>query len=178
MHKSHCYCRIINKKAFNRLVSYLSEGNVVYGGNHDAADRFIQFTLLDNIAEDAAVMRDEIFGPILPVMTFEDIKDVVSFVNARPKPLALYYFGSDSAACEVLRRTSSGGACINDAVLHVSNGHLPFGGVGNSGMGKYHSYHSFLAFSNAKAVLKSSNTMDLKIKSPPYHNFGFIDKLM
>lgn len=178
MQKSRTYCRIINDKAFNRLISYLSEGHVIYGGNYDAADRFIQFTLLDNVAEDAAVMRDEIFGPILPVMTFENIKDVISFVNARPKPLALYYFGSDRDAGDVLRRTSSGGACINDTVLHVANGHLPFGGVGNSGMGKYHSYHSFLAFSNIRAVLKSSNMMDFKIKYPPYDNFGLIDKMM
>ena len=178
MQKSRCYCRIINDKAFQRLLSYLSDGQVIYGGNYDAADRYMQFTLLDNVAADAAIMRDEIFGPLLPVMTFDDIKEVISFVNGRPKPLALYYFGSDDAAKEVLKQTISGGACINDTVLHVANGHLPFGGVGNSGMGKYHSYYSFLAFSNIRAVLKSSNMIDFTVKYPPYNNFGLVDKLM
>lgn len=112
MQKSRCYCRIINDKAFQRLLSYLSDGQVIYGGKYDAADRYMQFTLLDNVASDAAIMRDEIFGPLLPVMTFDDIKEVISFVNVRPKPLALYYFGSDDAAKEVLSQTTSGGACI------------------------------------------------------------------
>ena len=178
MQKSRCYCRIINDKAFQRLLSYLSDGQVIYGGKYDAADRYMQFTLLDNVAADAAIMRDEIFGPLLPVMTFDDIKEVISFVNGRPKPLALYYFGSDDAAKEVLSQTTSGGACINDTVLHVANGHLPFGGVGNSGMGKYHSYYSFIAFSNIRSVLKSSNMIDFTIKYPPYNNFGLVDKLM
>ena len=123
-------------------------------------------------------MKDEIFGPILPVIEFDNINKVSKFISNRPKPLALYYFGNDAAAMDVLNRTTSGGVCINDTILHVANEHLPFGGVGESGMGKYHSQESFMAFSNKRAVLKSSNKIDFAMKYPPYEKIDLIKKLM
>ena len=185
MQKSDCYCRIINDKAYNRLVSYLEEGKIIYGGNHNTEERYIQFTLLDlgqqttdNRLQTFNVMQDEIFGPILPVIEFDNINKVRNFVVRRPKPLAFYYFGNDENAYDLLSKTTSGGACINDTILHVANEHLPFGGVGESGMGKYHSQESFLAFSNKRAVLKSSNKIDFSMKYPPYDKMEVIKKLM
>ncbi len=185
MKRSDSFCRIINDKSYKRLISYLDEGEIVYGGNCDAEERYIQFTLLDlgqqatdNGQQTLDVMKDEIFGPILPVIEFDNINKVSKFISNRPKPLALYYFGNDDAAMDVLNRTTSGGVCINDTILHVANEHLPFGGVGESGMGKYHSQESFMAFSNKRAVLKSSNKIDFAMKYPPYEKIDLIKKLM
>ena len=186
--ESDHYCRIINDKAYNRLVSYLDEGKIIYGGKCDTDERYIQFTLLDLGQQTTGnrqqswsmlgVMKDEIFGPILPVIEFDDIDVVRDFVVNRPKPLAFYYFGEDENAYDLLGKTTSGGVCINDTILHVGNDHLPFGGVGESGMGKYHSQESFLAFSNKRAVLKSSNKIDFAMKYPPYDKIDLIKKLM
>ena len=186
--ESEHYCRIINEKAYDRLVSYLDEGKIIYGGKCDSDERYIQFTLLDlsqQTTDDRrqfwsmlSVMKDEIFGPILPVIEFDDIDVVKDFVVNRPKPLAFYYFGNDENAFDILEKTTSGGVCINDTILHVGNDHLPFGGVGESGMGKYHSQESFLAFSNKRAVLKSSNKIDFAMKYPPYDKIDLIKKLM
>ena len=182
------YCRIINEKAYDRLVSYLDEGKIIYGGKCDSDERYIQFTLLDLSQQKTdngqqswsmlSVMKDEIFGPILPVIEFDDIDIVRNFIVNRPKPLAFYYFGNDENAFDILEKTASGGVCINDTILHVGNDHLPFGGVGESGMGKYHSQESFLAFSNKRAVLKSSNKIDFAMKYPPYDKIDLIKKLM
>ena len=181
--QAHCYCRIISDKAYQRLTSYLDEGKIIYGGNCDSTERYLQFTLLDlgrlttdNEQLATEIMNNEIFGPILPVIEFDDIKKVSGFIAKRPKPLALYYFGN--ADEEVLRTTTSGGVCINDTILHVANDNLPFGGVGNSGIGKYHSQESFMAFSNKRAVLKSSNHIDFAMKYPPYDKMDLIKKLM
>ena len=183
--ESYCYCRIINDKAYQRLTSYLDEGKIIYGGKCDKAERYIQFTLLEisqqliaNSQRPLNVMSTEIFGPILPVIEFDNINKVSEFIMNRPKPLALYYFGDDEGAEDILRTTTSGGVCLNDTILHVANEHLPFGGVGESGMGKYHSKESFLAFSNKRAVLKSSNRIDFMMKYPPYDKLEMIKKLM
>lgn len=186
--ESEHYCRIINEKAYDRLVSYLDEGKIIYGGKCDSDERYIQFTLLDLSQQKTdngqqswsmvSVMKDEIFGPILPVIEFDDIDVVKDFVVNRPKPLAFYYFGNDENAFDILEKTTSGGVCINDTILHVGNDHLPFGGVGESGMGKYHSQESFLAFSNKRAVLKSSSKIDFAMKYPPYDKIDLIKKLM
>ena len=208
--ESYCYCRIINDKAYQRLTSYLDEGKIIYGGNCDKDERYIQFTLLEiKVAEsqshkvteccpqksydsetlqpcdpmtlrpcDPNIMSSEIFGPILPVIEFDNINKVSEFIAKRPKPLALYYFGNNESSENILRATTSGGVCINDTILHVANEHLPFGGVGESGMGKYHSQESFLAFSNKRAVLKSSNRIDFIMKYPPYDKMDLIKKLM
>ena len=183
--QSDCYCRIINDKSYQRLVSYLDEGKIIYGGNCDADERFIQFTLLDlgqqtmdNGQQTLDVMSHEIFGPIMPVITFDNINKVSEYIMQRPKPLAFYYFGNDENAFDILEKTTSGGVCINDTILHVGNDHLPFGGVGESGMGKYHSHESFLAFSNKRSVFKSSNKIDFAMKYPPYDKIDLIKKLM
>ncbi|MBQ2852339.1 MAG: aldehyde dehydrogenase [Bacteroidales bacterium] len=189
MQKSHCFCRIISDKAYNRLVSYLDEGKIIYGGKCDKDERYIQFTLLEISQQglgdsvtwrlgDLKILSSEIFGPILPVIEFDNINKVSEFIMNRPKPLALYYFGDDEGAEDILRTTTSGGVCLNDTILHVANEHLPFGGVGESGMGKYHSKESFLAFSNKRAVLKSSNRIDFMMKYPPYDKLEMIKKLM
>ena len=185
MKRSDSFCRIINDKSYKRLVSYLDEGEIIYGGKSDAEERYIQFTLLDlgqqsafNVKPILNVMTTEIFGPILPVIEFDNINKVSDFISNRPKPLALYYFGNDKNAFELLNKTTSGGVCINDTILHVANEHLPFGGVGESGMGKYHSQESFMAFSNKRAVLKSSNKIDFAMKYPPYEKIELIKKLM
>ncbi|MGN0032638.1 MAG: aldehyde dehydrogenase [Candidatus Limimorpha sp.] len=178
MRKSDKYCRMINENAFKRVSSYINDGHVVIGGSTDAAERYIEFTVIDNVKTDSEVLEKEIFGPVLPMMSFKNISEVIGFVSARPKPLAFYYFGDNENAKNILGSTSSGGACINDTILHVANENLPFGGVNNSGIGKYHSKDSFLAFSNRKSVLKSSNRIDFMMKYPPYDKFDTISRLM
>lgn len=177
------YVRMVTDKAFNRVSSYLSQGTILCGGRVDAADRYIEPTLLDAPALDAPVMQEEIFGPIFPIVTldaagesFED--QVVAFVTARPKPLALYYYGSERAGWRVIKRTSSGGACINDCIMHIVNPHAPFGGVGNSGMGRYHHKETFEAFSHRRSVLASPRGWDLPVRYMPYKLFKYVKHLV
>ncbi|WP_298064942.1 aldehyde dehydrogenase [uncultured Rikenella sp.] len=178
--KSPHYGRMVNRKAFDRVCSYLSDGTILTGGDTDPAQRYIAPTLLDLGAptDSVPVMQSEIFGPVLPLMSYTRLDEAVEFINRHEKPLALYYFGSPETGRNVLQRTSSGGACINDTVLHVSNDRLPFGGVGNSGMGRYHGKESFLTFSNRRSVLCSAKNWDLPLKYPPYKHFGWITKLL
>ena len=131
----------------------MQAGTVVIGGEVDDGERYIAPTVIDGVTPDDPIMQEEIFGPLLPVMTFRKMDEVLAYVNGHEKPLAFYYFGKSKLAAEILRRSTSGGACINDTLMHVSNHNLPFGGVGNSGMGKYHGRYSFLAFSNERSVL-------------------------
>jgi aldehyde dehydrogenase (NAD+) len=123
-------------------------------------------------------MQEEIFGPVFPIMTFRERREVLDFVNARPKPLAFYYFGKESDGWDMIAQTSSGGACINDVIMHIANPRLPFGGVGNSGMGNYHDERSFLAFSHERAVLSSPTWVDLPFRYMPYKLFKLIKKLL
>lgn len=181
--QSKHYVRMVSDKAFQRVSSYLSQGRIVCGGHTDAADRYIQPTLLDDVSPDAPVMQDEIFGPIFPILTFDDengtfCDKVAAFVNARPKPLALYYYGRKSTGWDLIHRTSSGGACINDSVMHIVNTHMPFGGVGNSGMGRYHRQESFLAFSHQRSVLVSPKWLDMPFRYMPYKMFALVKKLV
>lgn len=172
------YARIITDNAFERLTGYL-DGNDVYNGKDvDAETRFISPAILDKVGPEDQIMQEEIFGPILPVMEFEDTSNAIAHINANRKPLALYYFGGKGKANEVLNKTSSGGACINDTLLHIANHKIPFGGVGHSGMGNYHGYKSFLAFSHERAVVSSSTLIDLSLKYPPYRFFGVIKKIL
>ena len=177
------FVRMVSDKAFDRVTSYLQEGTVRYGGHSDAAERFIEPTLLDDIRPDAEVLTTEIFGPVLPMVTLESpgrsfADQVIDYVNAREKPLALYYFGRESEGWEIVRRTSSGGCCLNDTIMHIANPALPFGGVGNSGMGCYHSRESFEAFTHRRAVLASSTRLDPPFRYMPYKFFGLIRKMM
>lgn len=178
------YVRMVSDKAFNRVNSYLSEGNVIYGGTVNASERYIQPTLLADVPLDAKVMTEEIFGPVFPVIELDDNggtsfqEKVISFVSEREKPLAFYYFGSEKAAWNVIRHTSSGGACINDTIMHITNPHIPFGGVGNSGMGSYHHKLSFDAFSHRRAVVASPTWMDMPFKYQPFRLFSISKKLL
>ena len=166
--KSPFYPRIINDEAMQRLLGLIKNGRIIHGGKFDLADKFIEPTFIDQLQPTDPVMQDEIFGPILPIFTFESIDEPINFINSHEKPLAFYSFGKNKTAQETISRTSSGGGCINDTLLHLGNHKLPFGGVGNSGMGRYHGHHSFLAFSHQRSIVTSQNWFDLKIKYAPF----------
>ncbi|MEM1251629.1 MAG: aldehyde dehydrogenase [Cyanobacteria bacterium P01_H01_bin.21] len=161
--------RIINQRQFDRLMGLLNSGNPIIGGETDAGTRYIAPTVLDNVTWESPVMQDEIFGPILPVLTYDEFDQTLAQINARPKPLALYLFTRDRAKQQqVLTGTSSGGVCLNDTVLHIGIPDLPFGGVGQSGMGSYHGKATFDTFSHYKSVLKKTFWFDLDWRYAPY----------
>ena len=172
------YPRIINQKAVRRLQEFLKQGNIVYGGDIDLEKKYIAPTIIDNINPNDLVMQEEVFGPILPVMTFEKLEETILFIKQKEKPLALYYFGEKKNAKELLLKTTSGGACINDTIMHVANHNLPFGGVGNSGLGKYHGKHSFKAFSNSRAIVTTPTFIDMPFRYAPYKYFKWIKKFI
>ena len=175
------YGRIISDRHYNRLKGFLEKGNVVIGGQTDDASRYIAPTIIDGVSLDDAVMEEEIFGPILPVIEYSDISEVLDIVNNRyGKPLALYIFTSDNSfADELLTKTSSGGGCVNDTLMHLGNPNLPFGGVGDSGIGAYHGEYSFTTFSHQKSIHKKSTIMDMAIRYAPYkNNLPILKKLM
>lgn len=176
--QSPCYVRLVNDRAFERVAGYLAQGKVLIGGRTDAADRYIEPTLLAEVDPASPVMQEEIFGPVLPMLPFDDIGEAVALVNDREKPLALYYFGPEKAGREVLLRTSSGGACLNDVIMQIANDRLPFGGVGNSGMGRYHGRDSFDAFSHRRGVVESPARFDLPFRYPPYKGFRWVKKIL
>lgn len=162
------YGRIINRKHFTRLEKLLAQGEKVCGGEVDQERLFIAPTVLKNLPENSLIMREEIFGPILPVIVYEKIEEAIAFINARPKPLALYLFSSDKAVQDkVVAETSSGGVCINDTMMQLSSEFLPFGGVGTSGFGRYHGLSSLETFSNQKSILKQTTLFDLKFRYLP-----------
>ncbi len=165
------FARIVNDRHFNRLSSFLRDGMVRTGGITDAASRYIAPTLLDKVTWQHPIMQEEIFGPILPVLTFQQLDEAINQVRGREKPLALYFFSNDDRKkAQVLKYTSFGGGCINDTVSHIINPHLPFGGVGQSGMGSYHGQSSFELFSQQKSVLHRGTWLDLPLRYPPYGN--------
>ena len=148
------YARVVNERHHARLDALLKDGKVAFGGESDAEDCYIAPTVLQDVSADSAVMQDEIFGPILPVLPVDSMQQAIDFVSEREKPLALYLFTSDEATEEaVLEETSSGGVCVNGTILHIGDARMPFGGVGPSGMGAYHGKHTFETFSHRKAVL-------------------------
>ena len=172
------YVRLVSDKAFERVSGYLSEGRVLAGGRVDAADRYIEPTLLGDVSLDSAVMTAEIFGPVLPVVTIKSVDEAIAFVNDREKPLALYVFADEGVGRRVLHLTSSGGACLNDVIMHIANEHLPFGGVGNSGMGRYHGRDSLYSFSHRRSVVVTPTWLDLPFRYMPYRLFKWVKKLM
>lgn len=174
------YVRMVNDKAFERVASYIDGAKVLYGGDMDASERYIEPTLLDNPPLDSPVMTEEIFGPVFPMITIEGefVDSVVDFVTSREKPLALYYFGREQDGWKVVRRTSSGGGCINDVIMHIANEHVAFGGVGNSGMGRYHGRDSFEAFSHTRSMIATATWIDLPFRYMPYKVFGLVKKLL
>ena len=177
------YVRIVNDKAFERVTGYFNDGDIIYGGRTDASERFIEPTLIENVALDSPLMTEEIFGPIFPIITLDDsgksFKDkVIEFTTSREKPLAFYYFGKEADGWEIIRRTSSGGGCINDVIMHIANENVPFGGVGNSGMGRYHSKESFEAFSHTRSIIATGTWIDLPFRYMPYKMFGLVKKIL
>ena len=163
------YARIINERHHARLVALLKDGDVYAGGQHDVKDKYIAPTVLVNTPLDSPVMKEEIFGPILPVLEVVSEQEVIDLVNAGPKPLGLYVFAEDKEAAErILNETESGDAAVNDCTIHPLMPELPFGGVGESGMGKYHGEWGFRAYTNARGVLYRGTGVDGEIRYPPY----------
>ena len=176
--QSKYYPRIVNEKAIERLEGLMNEGKIHSGGEVDKSEKYIAPTIIDEIKPEDPIMQEEIFGPILPVMTFEHIDEAINYINENDKPLAFYYFGKNKAAKDVLSKTTSGGGCINDTLMHIANHHLPFGGVGNSGLGKYHGGNSFLAFSNQRAIVNMPTQIDLPFKYVPFKYFNWLKKII
>ena len=172
------FVRIVNERAFDRLVGYLNGAQVVVGGDYDRAERYIAPTVIDNVSPESPIMQEEIFGPIFPVVTFDSIDEAITFVTDREKPLALYYFGDSDTAKYLLKHTSSGGACVNDTIMHIANERLPFGGVGNSGMSSYHGKESFDVFSHRRAVVTTPTWIDLPFRYMPYKLFSLVKRLL
>ena len=175
------YVRMVSDKAFERVSSYLKDGDIIYGGRTDAQERFIEPTIIENVALDSPVMTEEIFGPIFPMITITEesfTQQVIDFVTSREKPLAFYYFGKEDKGWEMIRRTSSGGGCINDVIMHIANENVPFGGVGNSGIGRYHDKESFEAFSHTRSIIATGNRIDLPFRYMPYKMFGLVKKIL
>lgn len=172
--------RIINARHHQRLVSMLADGEILLGGEHDAESRYIAPTLLTNVSADSRLMSDEIFGPLLPVVEYETVEEAIQYIRQRPHPLALYVFSEEGAFQEkVLKETTSGGACVNECIVHLAVPELPFGGVGESGIGAYHGRHGFDTFTHQKAVLRNPTFLDVKLKYPPYrNNLSIIRKMM
>ncbi|MFT9850094.1 aldehyde dehydrogenase [Aneurinibacillus sp. REN35] len=165
------YGKIINERHFTRILSYLQDGTVYFGGEADKERLRIAPTLLTDVSWDAPVMQEEIFGPILPVMEYEQLQEVIDTVNRRPKPLALYLFTQNKEVERTINGSISyGGGCINDTIMHVATPYLPFGGVGESGMGSYHGAKSFHTFSHFKSVLKQTNVFDFSFRYPSAKN--------
>ena len=170
------FVRIVSDKALDRLIGYLDNGTIYHGGTYDKSERYLSPTILTDVRLDAPVMQEEIFGPIFPVLTFKQIEEVTKFVAKRERPLALYYFGKQGDY--ILRHTISGGTCINDVIMHIVNHDMPFGGVGNSGMGTYHGKESFMTFSHRRSVVSTPTFIDMPFRYMPYKLFNLIKKMV
>jgi aldehyde dehydrogenase (NAD+) len=167
--KNGNYVRVVNARNVSRLSALIDAAKVYVGGKVDVANRVIEPTVLRGVTWDDRVMQEEIFGPILPVLTFESVDDVVATIKSRAKPLALYLFTTDAAVrAQVLGEVSFGGGCVNDTIMHITNGLLPFGGVGDSGIGRYHGEDGFKAFSHYKSIVAKGFDSDVELKYPPY----------
>lgn len=165
------YGRIVNLKHYHRLMSLLNSAqmNIVFGGHSDEDERYIEPTLLDHVTNDSAIMQEEIFGPILPILTYQSLDEAIAFIHQRPKPLSLYLFSEDENATQrVINELSFGGGAINDTLMHLANPKLPFGGVGASGMGRYHGKYSFDTFTHEKSYIFKSTRLESGVHLPPY----------
>lgn len=167
--ENEAYPKIITKRHFDRILSYLDGGTVYYGGEWKEETRSISPTILTDVKIDSAVMKEEIFGPILPVLTYETISEVVDYIVSRPKPLACYVFTTNKEVEQrIMKHVSFGGGCVNDTIIHLATPYMGFGGVGSSGMGSYHGKQSFDTFSHKKSILKKSNLFDIPLRYQPY----------
>lgn len=171
------YGKIINDKQWLRLTSYLSQGEIVYGGKSDRSKLFIEPTIMTGIHADATIMKEEIFGPILPIITYQSNEEALAIIQHNPNPLAFYVFTENKVDEQYwLTNVPSGGACINNATMHITNHNLPFGGRGYSGLGAYHGKTSFNTFTHTKSVLKTPTWLDPGFKYPPYKGKGWLLK--
>ena len=174
---------MVSEKAFERVCRYIKTGKIAYGGRSNRETLCIEPTLLEDVPLNAPVMEEEIFGPVFPMIVPDDSdttfnQKVIEFLKGKEKPLALYYFGEEEKGWEVMHNTSSGGGCINDVIMHIANGNLPFGGVGNSGMGHYHGRKSFECFTHTRPVLANSQKLDTPFRYMPYKLFAIIRKFI
>ena len=163
------FAHIINRKHFDRIAAYLSEGHIIYGGDTDEESLFIGPTLMDEIDKSGKIMKDEIFGPILPIITYKEIEEAIQWVCDRPDPLALYLFSKNEKIIDrIITRVPFGGGSINDTISHLATSYMAFGGRGKSGMGSYHGIHSFETFSHMKSILKKHRRFGISLAYPPY----------
>ncbi len=174
------YGRIINQRHWDRLVNFLTDGEIVIGGKHDRENLYIAPTIVDKITWDSPIMAEEIFGPILPLLPYSDLSEVIEKINDRGRPLALYFFSENPKNQErIINSIPFGGGCINDTIMHLSSPYLPFGGIGDSGMGRYHGKYTFDTFTHYKSILKKSLRFDQQWRYPPYKiNFDFLKWLI
>jgi aldehyde dehydrogenase (NAD+) len=164
------YPRIISEKAFGRITDLINNSKILFGGKYNKDRQSVEPTLIESSLNDP-VMQDEIFGPLLPIIGFNDLDEIILYLKTKEKPLALYYFSNDrKKQKKIIHETTSGACLINDVVVHFANKNLPLGGVGKSGIGRYHGYESFRTFSNIKAVMKTSTRIDIPLKYPPFRN--------
>jgi aldehyde dehydrogenase (NAD+) len=169
--KSADYCRIINQSNIERLKNYLTEGEITCGGKINSETGYFSPTIIEGVSPDHPAIKEEIFGPVLPVIEYRDLNEAIEFISSRPSPLAIYIFSnSTEIRNKILRKTQSGGVCINETVVHFINPYLPLGGIGLSGMGKYHGRFSFETFSYKRSIMHKSNLIDIPVRYPPYHN--------
>lgn len=176
--QSKFFPRIVSDQAMQRLSLLMKEGKIIHGGITDFQDKYIAPTIIDEVLPEFAIMKEEIFGPILPVLTFAHVNEAIDYINSNEKPLAFYYFGKSKNAKDILSKTTSGGACINDTLMHITNHNMPFGGVGNSGLGNYHGHDSLLAFSHQRAIVCSPTWIDLPFKYVPFKFFKWLKKII
>ena len=166
---SNDYARMANQQQYDRLAHLLEDCTIVTGGQKNRDDLYIAPTVVDNVSLNHPLMRDEIFGPILPILTYKTIDEALEIVNKQPRALGVYIFSSNKKIQDIiLEKTSSGGACINDVMIQAGSPHLPFGGVGLSGFGRYHGNTGFKTFSNVKSVVKNGTWLDVPLRYAPY----------
>jgi aldehyde dehydrogenase (NAD+) len=170
--RSDHYARVISPENVNRLASLMKQGTIVAGGDTDPASGYVAPTIIRDVKPEDLIMQEEIFGPVLPVIDFKDFNEVYDIIDRNPKPLATYIFSRNSKLVrEFIRKTQSGSTSVNDTVMQIASPYLPYGGVGPSGMGRYHGRKSFETFSNMRSVLVKSNLLDIWLRYPPYTKF-------
>jgi len=179
--KSEAFVRIINPRHFDRITQLMDQDKIIVGGQTDKQDLYIAPTLMDHVSWDDAVMKEEIFGPVLPIIEYEDLNHAIAQIKAQEKPLALYLFtNKKSIRDQVFHEISFGGGALNETIMHLANPNLPFGGVGNSGTGSYHGEYGFAAFSHQKSIIQKPNWFEPFVKYAPYSSFklSVLKKLM
>jgi aldehyde dehydrogenase (NAD+) len=170
--RSDHYARVISPENVNRLASLMKQGTIVAGGDTDPASGYVAPTIIRDVKPEDLIMQEEIFGPVMPVIDFKDFNEVYDIIDRNPKPLATYIFSRNSKLVrEFIRKTQSGSTSVNDTVMQIASPYLPYGGVGPSGMGRYHGRKSFETFSNMRSVLVKSNLLDIWLRYPPYTKF-------